>query len=324
VEKDMKCGLARERIVLDLYGELAPGEGAALREHLAGCAACAAAADEARRVLALLGQEAPGEPGEDLLESCRARLRGALAGAAAAAPVADAPGAAAGAAPAAGRGVPWWRRLRPVPAIAAAMLAIGFLLGRLASPGGLPPLPGSGDGRGAAPADTFSGVSDLVADPGGDRVSVHYDVMRRSTYEGPASDPAIRRLLVETARDSLNAGLRLEALAALRGQADRDDVRETFLGTIEEDENPGARLKAIEALAGRAGRDPRVRDALVQALLRDGNPGVRVRALDALEQARHPEVLPVFERLAREDPNDYVRLRSAAYVSHAGGAGGGR
>jgi hypothetical protein len=332
----MRCDTAREWIVLDLYEELAPWEGAALRDHLEACAACAAAADDERRLLALLGADAQAEPGADLLEACRKRLRSTLARAAPAGTAADGAGAAPeGLRPEAARpdgvrpvgvrpeerGLPWWWRFRPAAALAA-MLVTGFLLGRLAPSGGAPAPPGIGPE--AAPADTFSGVSDLLADPGGDRVSVHYDVLRRATLEGSASDPEIRRLLVETARASLNAGLRLEALAALRGQADRDDVRDALLLAVSEDENPGARLKAIEALAGRAGGDPRVRDVLVRALVGDGNPGVRVRALEALEGTRHPEVLPVFERLSREDPNDYVRLRAAAYVSHAGGAGGGR
>ena len=92
-------------------------------------------------------------------------------------------------------------------------------------------------------------------------------------------------------------------------------MRRALLRAVREDANPGARLKALEALQERAGEDAEVRGAIVQALLSDTNPGVRVRAIDALQAARSPETLPVLQRLAERDPNDYVRLRSAALVS---------
>jgi HEAT repeat protein len=42
-----------------------------------------------------------------------------------------------------------------------------------------------------------------------------------------------------------------------------------------------------------------------------------VRAIDALKDSRGPETLAVLRRLATGDPNDYVRLRSAALLSDA-------
>ena len=55
----------------------------------------------------------------------------------------------------------------------------------------------------------------------------------------------------------------------------------------------------------------------MEALLRDRNPGVRVRAMDVLAGARGPETLPLLKRLARDDANGYVRLRSAAALEAA-------
>ena len=103
----------------------------------------------------------------------------------------------------------------------------------------------------------------------------------------------------------------------MRRHADDPEVRRALLGAVREDDNPGARLKALEALQGRAAGDPEVRSAIMQALLRDTNPGVRVRAIDALKDSRGPETLAVLRRLADGDPNDYVRLRSAALLSDA-------
>ncbi|MGH9748921.1 MAG: HEAT repeat domain-containing protein, partial [Candidatus Polarisedimenticolia bacterium] len=189
------------------------------------------------------------------------------------------------------------------------------LLGRaLPGAGGAPSDDPGGAASGEAPV---ASVSDLDADPETGRVRLRYDTVRRATLEGSAADPGMRRLLVRTVREHPNDGLRLRAMEALRGRIGDAEVRTAFQEAALRDPNAGARLRAIDALAGSAAGDPGVRGAILQALLGDDNPGVRVRALDVLETARGPETRTVFERLAREDPNDYVRFRSAAF---AGGA----
>jgi HEAT repeat protein len=190
----------------------------------------------------------------------------------------------------------------------------GFLVGRV--------FPGAGfttGGHGPDPtpegAPTITNIDFRDSDPLSDRVSLTYDTLRRTSLSGTAGDPRIRRVLVDTVRDSGNAGLRLEALDVLRRHVDDREVRQALLRAVREDENAGARLKALEALKERAADDPEVRGAIVQALLKDTNPGVRVRAIDALKGTRGPETLAVLKRLADEDPSEYVRLRSAAWVS---------
>jgi hypothetical protein len=162
---------------------------------------------------------------------------------------------------------------------------------------------------------TIANVDFRDSDPRTERISLAYDTLRRTALEGTVGDPRIRQVLLETVRKNRNAGLRLEAIEALRRHADDPEVRRALLGAVREDDNPGARLMALEALQGRAAGDPEVRGAVVQALLRDTNPGVRVRAIDALKDARGPETVAVLRRLADGDPNDYVRLRSAALLS---------
>jgi HEAT repeat protein len=132
--------------------------------------------------------------------------------------------------------------------------------------------------------------------------------------EGTAADPAIRAMLVTTLRDSLNSGLRLEAIDALAAHADQADVRQALLDALRRDENAGARLKALDALAARAPEDSQVRGAIVDAMQKDANPGVRVRAIDTLASRRDRRLLPVMERLSRDDPDAYVRMRSGAFV----------
>lgn len=215
-------------------------------------------------------------------------------------------------------------RLRIAPGWAAAMVVAAFLAGRFTIGGGLAPL--SSRDPDSAREETGSSVTHLdllQSAPGADRISISYDTLRHTSVEGSPRDPRIRGLLVGTLRDSLNAGLRLEAIDALSGHADEREVRAALLRALREDENAGARLKALDALARRTGQDPEVRAAVVRVLIHDTNPGVRVRAIDALGPARHPETLPVLRRLAKEDPNDYVRLRSAALVSDLAPTGGG-
>jgi HEAT repeat protein len=53
---------------------------------------------------------------------------------------------------------------------------------------------------------------------------------------------------------------------------------------------------------------------MLAAVQNDRNHGVRVRAIDALSRARDPQMLPTMERLAREDPDTYIRMRSGEFV----------
>jgi hypothetical protein len=311
----MDCEAARERIVLDLYGELGPEERATMEEHLRGCAGCGAARAAERRLRLLLSQEPTGEPPHGLLDRCRADLAAALARES---PIPAGAGGDAARAAAGGLRPPSfalpWRRLRLSPVLGGTLLVAGVLLGRvLPGAGGAP----SGD-PGAAPGEApVASVSDIDAGPESGLVRLRYDLVRRATLEGTTADPGIRRLLVRTVREHPNDGLRLRAMEALRDRTGDAEVRAAFQEAALRDPNTGARLRAIDALAGSAAGDPGVRGAILQALLGDDNPGVRVRALDVLETARGPESRTIFERLAREDPNDYVRFRSAAF---AGGA----
>ncbi len=289
----MDCEANRRQIILMLCGEL---EGAGLHrleEHVRECAACAATLEEERRLIQLLEDAPAVEPSADLLEDCRRGLRAALRS------------------ESAERRSFSFRGMRLWPAWALALLAAGFVAGRLLPGAGRP-----GWGGEAAPeaGATIANVDFRDSDPRTERIRLTYDTLKRTALEGTAEDPRIRQVLLDTVRQNRNAGLRLEAIEALRRHADDREVRRALLGAVREDENPGARLKALEALEGHAVGDPEVRGAIMQALLRDSNPGVRVRAIDALKDARGPETLAVLRRLADDDPNDYVRLRSAALV----------
>jgi HEAT repeat protein len=312
----MDCEAARRTILLHLYGEAPEAERLAAELHAAACASCRTAAAEERRLHALCAERAPLEPSQALLERCRADLMRAL-------------DAEAGAPPWTARLAQLWRQARLSPAYGLAMLLVGFLAGAVtlrAAP--VEALRGraSQDARpagGAAPAGATdpSGTAlanvrtlEPASDPAGGQVRVGVDTLQRASLEGSASDPRIRDLLVRTVRDNLNSGLRLEAIDALRTHAERDDVRQALIDAMRRDENPGARLKALDALASLAPGNPQVSGAIVDLLQKDANPGVRVRAMDTLARGRDPRLLPVMERLSREAPDAYVRMRSGDFV----------
>ena len=293
----MDCDSNRKSIVLLLCGELQEAERAALEAHLRECFDCQATLAEERRILRLVEGASGDEPAEELLEACRRDLRAAMS---------PWPG---------GRPAPSRPWVSLWPAWAFALLAAGFTAGRLYPDAGLRGR--AGDATTPEAGATIANVDFRDSDPRTERISLTYDTLRRTAVEGTVGDPRIRQVLLETVKENRNAGLRLEAIEALRNHADDPAVRRALLGAVRADDNPGARLKALEALQGRAAGDPEVRGAIVQALLHDTNPGVRVRAIDALKDSRGPETLAVLRRLADGDPNDYVRLRSTALLSDA-------
>jgi HEAT repeat protein len=306
----MNCESARRQILLLVCGELTDSARRDVEGHTRGCPDCAAALAEERRLNVLLTQRPPIEPSTALLDRCRRDLAAAI-------------GESHHGRWAPKRAPAGWRPPRIAPGWAVALAVAGFLAGRFTLGGGLAPIEDrEGDASREEAGSSVTHLDFLRNDPRTERVSISYDTLRRTSLEGSARDPRIRRLLLGTLRDSFNAGLRLEAIDALSGHAEEREVRTALLRTLQEDDNAGARLKALDALARRAGKDSDVREAILRTLLRDTNPGVRVKAIDTLGQSRDPGTLPVLRRLAKEDPNDYVRLRSAALagdLSHAEG-----
>jgi hypothetical protein len=113
---------------------------------------------------------------------------------------------------------------------------------------------------------------------------------------------------------------RLDSLDVLRTRAADPDVRHSLCAAARLDRNPGVRMKAIEALQGFE-QDPAVRQTLLDALQSDDNSGVRVEAINLLLNALRsgngfvapdPQTLDVLRDRQRNDPNNYVRLQSAA------------
>src|SRR6202790_1616566 len=153
----MKCEWVRENIMLHVYGELADDARHELEQHIARCADCAAELKSAKEFHDLLSEERAPEPTPNLLAASRMKLQEALE-------TAEQGG--------------FWRRLafdptnwlrqvRFSPALASAILIVGFAGGVgtsykvLAHPQQGPTTPAP-----TAAETSITGIRSITQDPG--------------------------------------------------------------------------------------------------------------------------------------------------------------
>jgi len=170
---------------------------------------------------------------------------------------------------------------------------------------------------------------------------------------GPLDDTGVRRVLTYVVENGqqFDAGTRLDCLDALRAATKEADVHRALLAAARKDGNPAVRLKALDALR-ESTEQPDVVEVYLDALEHDSNPGIRVEAVNVLVgslerqgeasvmvlapppprkpgTAQTPPPAPLahitlvrvqraLENLTRNDPNRYVRLRSAAALRQIG------
>jgi len=177
-------------------------------------------------------------------------------------------------------------------------------------------------------------------------LQVHVRTEEPLVLSGSVDDPDLRRVLTYVVEngDQTDTGVRLDCLEALRAHHADLDVRRALLFAARKDQNPAVRMKALESLRD-AVADKAVRETLIDALEHDANPGVRVEAVNLLVGSLEPgaedrsdhaapavapegadrpldpsmeHVVRTLEDLQRNDPNRYVRLRSAAALRQIG------
>lgn len=293
----MTCEHIASELTLYTYGELSQEEEERIEQHLADCAACTA---ELARVRAfgriLLTAEVP--VSEYLLNRCRVDLARSIRLEAAA----QAPSRS------------FVENLRAwmqssigfrVPAGALALIAAGFLAGKLA-PGTLPFLGSSGSGAQQAGIVNVRSVEPDAS--GGVRIS--FDNVSRGVVSGSAEDPRIRELLLASMHNEANAGLRVEAAGIIKDHAAQPDIRGALLDALRHDPNVGVRREALDGLA-QYHDDPVVRNALTESLLNDANPGVRVKVIDILTQRQDSSIVGPLQDLMQKEDNGYVRSRAS-------------
>jgi HEAT repeat protein/putative zinc finger protein len=322
----MSCKEFEESLVLSPYDEMPPEDRAKLDSHLKVCAECRAHMERMHRLHDLLAERPASEPSPQFLAECRRALDEAL----------DRELSA----------VSWkklwaelWSGLTALPTTraswAVAVLLFGVGLGWALRPVLSKISPSAGSPGSITPTKSEMVNPDLsnmrinaitqvgpvldAASPGEVRITV--DAERRMTLQGSLDDPHIRQVLEDALKSYSNPGIRRDSLAALQGGADRlPSIRNALLYALQNDPNPGVRLEALRAVRN-LDWTPQIQQALLQSLAPDNNPGVRVGALDILVQHADKSTLPVFERLATEDSNRYVRMKSLRAIRLIEGEG---
>jgi HEAT repeat protein/putative zinc finger protein len=185
-----------------------------------------------------------------------------------------------------------------------------------------------------------------ASDPASATVRLQLSASQPMEMSGNLEDAGVRRVLTYVVENGerFDPGVRLDCVEALKAVARDREVRSALLAAAKRDQNAAVRMKALDALRDSVGEEP-VREALLDVLQRDMNPGVRVEAVNLLVRSLGHEVsggsqseavislpeapegpsdasiertLRALERLQRQDPSRYVRLRSAAALRQIG------
>lgn len=332
--------------------ETSEQETARIETHLAACAACASQLAEERSLhetlMEALQASEQFDTGGILLSQCRSELAEALDDLSA--PPVQERWQPVGF-------LRRWIALRPVLS-GALLVFFGVALGTQVLPWFSARLDsGSGQTVNVSPSTRFTddqlkkmAVAGINVTPTSDgapgTLQLHVRTEEPLVLSGNVDDPDLRQVLTYVVEngDQTEAGVRLDCLEALRARTADLDVRRALLFAARKDQNAAVRMKAMESLRDVV-VDKTVRETLIDALEHDANPGVRVEAVNMLvrsldtsapnaseaspavlapalaDQPVDPSldhVIRTLRDLQRNDPNRYVRLRSAAALRQIG------
>ena len=304
----MKCEWVRENITLQVYGELADDVRHELEQHVERCTDCAAELKAEQAFHDLLSQEPTGEPTPNLLTASRMRLQEALE-------TAEQGG--------------FWRRLafdptnwlrqvRFSPALASAILIVGFAGGVGTSyKVFLHPAANSPTSTASAPAEaSITGIQSVTQEPGTNQIQIKYNTVSTLETQGSLNDQRIQQLLLFAARNNYNSGVRMDSVDLLTQKPNILQVRDALIYALRYDTNPGVRLKALDGLGSFVKDDVHVRDAVLEALVNDSNPGVRTEAMHLIEPVKADgSVRGVLMTLAGKDQNQYIKSQARTMLA---------
>jgi hypothetical protein len=304
----MKCEWVRQNITLYVYGELADDARHELETHVSRCADCAAELKAERDFHELLKWDRAADPSPNLLAASRMCLQEALE-------TAKQGGLLHRLAfdPA-----HWMRQLRFSPALASAILILGFAGGvgtTYKIYGTRQPIVD----RNVSPPSTESsiaGISSVTQDPGSNQVTIKYNTLNTQEAQGSLNDQRIQQLLLYAARNNYNSGVRMDSVGLLTQNPTDTHFRDALIYALQYDSNPGVRFKALDGLGPYVKNDTQVRDALLQALVNDTNPGVRTEALRMLQPVKADgSVRGVLMTLAAKDSSQYIRSQARTLLA---------
>jgi hypothetical protein len=305
----MNCDWVRQNITLHVYGELADDARHELEQHIARCADCAAELKAEQDFHALLSQQPSPEPAPNLLAASRMRLQEALETAEQ------------------GRfwhrlafdPANWLRQVRFSPALASAILIVGFAGGVGTAYKVLAHQTPTVATTSAAPTPAeaaITGIRSVTQEPGTNQIDIKYDTVSTQETQGSLNDQRIQQLLLFAARNNYNSGVRMDSVDLLTQKPDVSQVRDALIYALRYDTNPGVRLKALDGLGSFVKDDVRVRDVVLEALVNDSNPGVRTEALRLIEPVKADgSVRGVLMTLAAKDQSQYIKSQARTMLA---------
>ncbi len=295
----MNCEWVKSNITMFVYDELADDSRFELEQHVARCAECALELKAVRGFRDMMATFEQPEPSPNLLATSRMKLQESLETAE------QQKGFRLFFDPAA-----WLHQLKFSPALAAALLIVGFA-GGIGTAWKMVPRNNFTPTTTTTTTDaSIAGIRQITQVPGTDKVEINYDTTVPQKAEGSMNDARIQKLLLFAARSNYNPGVREDAVSQLASKPDDSRIREALKSSLLYDSNPGVRLKSLDALGPYVKDDTTVRDAVLAALQTDGNPGVRAEALHLLQPVRaDSSVRTVISRLATEDKSDFIRTQ---------------
>jgi hypothetical protein len=308
----MKCEWVRENIVLQVYSELADDARHELEQHVARCGDCAAELKAEQEFHALLAQDRAPDPTPNLVADSRMRLQEAL----------ETTKQGSVWSRLAFDPAIWLRQVRFSPALASAILILGFAGGVTTTykfygshPTNIaetqnPNIP-------AVPTEaSITGISSIVQQPGTNQISIKYNTLSTQEAQGSLNDDKIQQLLLYAARNNYNTGVRVDSVDLLSKSTGDMQVREALTYTLQNDTNPGVRLKSLDALGNYVKNDTNVRDAVLRALVNDTNSGVRIEALRLIEPVKADgSVRGVLMALASKDQSTYIKSQARTLLA---------
>src|SRR5580692_847584 len=230
----MNCEWVRENIVLQVYGELADDARHELEQHVERCTDCAAELKAEQEFYALLAQDRATDPSPNLLAASRMRLQeglenvkqGSVWSRLAFDPTS------------------WLRQMRFSPALASAILILGFAGGvgtayrvfpgaKVANaPSPQPVVP-------TVPTEAaIAGIRSITQTPGSSQIDIKYDTVATQDAQGSLNDQKIQQLLLYAARNNYNSGLSMDSVNLLTQKPNDAQVQEALLYVLQYDSNP--------------------------------------------------------------------------------------
>ena len=310
----MKCELVQENIILAHYGEMPDEFAGTLEQHLETCEDCRREWNAMRILEEKLALLPVVEPSPNLLAQSRMRLDDAL----------DLIPPHGFLTRLRSNFFAWVGHVQGAPALATLLVGVGFLGGNFTyryqvkhEPKQIPPVV-----RLSNPADgAIANVTGIAQTPNSEMVQVKYNRVIPESAEGSLDSPEIRELLLTGTHSATDSNIRANSVSLLAdecraghaclGGADPKGIRNQLLVSMLYDEDAGVRLTALQGLQRYVGQDPRVRDAIAEALSRDPSADVRKQAVATLVPVKTDStVRQVLRTVSTQDVNPYIRTAS--------------